>query len=43
MTVKEKKRLLKYIKENYTKIELKHLIVDLEGEKNFGKLTQKHI
>lgn len=35
MTAKEKARFIKYIKENYTKVSLKHLLIDLESEKKF--------
>jgi hypothetical protein len=41
MTLKEKARFTKYIKENYTKVSLKHLLVDLEVEKKFWETDLK--
>jgi hypothetical protein len=41
MTLKEKARFIKYIKENYTKVSLKHLLVDLEVEKKFWETDLK--
>ena len=41
MTAKEKARFTKYIKENYIKVNLKHLLVDLESEKKFWETDLK--
>lgn len=41
MTPQERARFTKYIKENYTKVNLKHLLVDLEAEKKFWETDLK--
>jgi hypothetical protein len=41
MTPKEKERFEYYLKENYTKTEAKHLLVDLQSEKEFWKKDLK--